>query len=159
MEALDLQKILLMVLITAKYSCLCFQNILKEASLPPAVLYWGPEGYKELCERDDIDLVYIATDWKHHFPIAKYALEHGKHVVSEVPAALTLDEIWQLIDLAESRRLHCMMLENCCYDFFELNSLNMAQHGVFGEIIRVEGAYIHNLTSLWGHYWKEDPPA
>ncbi len=133
------------------------QNILKEASLPPAVLYWGPEGYKELCERDDIDLVYIATDWKHHFPIAKYALEHGKHVVSEVPAALTLDEIWQLIDLAESRRLHCMMLENCCYDFFELNSLNMAQHGVFGEIIRVEGAYIHNLTGLWGHYWKEDP--
>ncbi|MBQ6086604.1 MAG: Gfo/Idh/MocA family oxidoreductase [Bacteroidales bacterium] len=133
------------------------QNILKRADLPPAALYWGPEGYKELCERDDIDLVYIATDWKHHFPIAKYALEHGKHVVSEVPAALTLDEIWQLINLAESKRLHCMMLENCCYDFFELNSLNMAQQGVFGEILRVEGAYIHNLTSLWGGYWKEDP--
>ena len=37
------------------------------------------------------------------------------------------------------------MLENCCYDFFELLTLNMARQGLFGDIIHGEGAYIHNL--------------
>lgn len=96
-------------------------NILREASMPPAEVYYGEEGYKKLCERKDIDLVYIATDWLHHFTVAKYAMEHGKHVAIEVPSAMNLREIWQLIDLSEQKRLHCMMLENCCYDFFELN--------------------------------------
>lgn len=40
------------------------------------------------------------------------------------------------------------MLENCCYDFFELLTLNMARQGVFGEIIHGEGAYIHDLVDL-----------
>ena len=49
-----------------------------------------------------------------------------------------------------------MMLENCCYDFFELNSLNMAQHGVFGEVLYVQGAYRHDLSQFWDMYWKKD---
>ncbi len=88
--------------------------------------------------------MYIATDWKNHAPIAIYAMEHGKHVAIEVPAALNLDEIWALINTAESRRLHCMMLENCVYDFFEMNTLNMAQQGLFGELMHVEGSYIQH---------------
>ena len=131
-------------------------DILRNASLPPAAIYAGEEGYKELCRRKDIDLVYIATDWLHHFTVAKYALEQGKHVAIEVPSAMSLSEIWQLIDLAESKRLHCMILENCCYDFFELNSLNMAQHGVFGEVLYVTGAYRHELSPYWNEYWKRD---
>ena len=129
---------------------------LRKASMPAADVYYGEEGYKKLCERKDIDLVYIATDWLHHFPVAKYALEHGKNVAIEVPSAMNLREIWQLIDLAESKRLHCLMLENCCYDFFELNSLNMAQHGVFGEVEYVAGAYRHDLSPFWDAYWKKD---
>lgn len=129
---------------------------LRKASMPAADIYYGEEGYKKLCERKDIDLVYIATDWLHHFPVAKYALEHGKNVAIEVPSAMNLREIWQLIDLAESKRLHCLMLENCCYDFFELNSLNMAQHGVFGEVEYVAGAYRHDLSPFWDAYWKKD---
>lgn len=35
-----------------------------------------------------------------------------------------------------------------------MNTLNMAQHGVFGEVIRAQGAYIHNLSPFWNHYWK-----
>ena len=122
------------------------ENILRKASLPKADIYYGEDGYKQLCERKDIDLVYIATDWLHHVPVAKYALEHGKHVAIEVPSAMNLHEIWDLINLAESKQLHCMILENCCYDFFELNTLNMAQKGLFGEILYVTGAYRHTLS-------------
>lgn len=132
------------------------QQTLEKAKRPQADIYYGAEGYKALCERNDIDLVYIATDWLHHFPVASYAMQHGKHVAIEVPSAMNLREIWTLIDLAEQHRLHCMMLENCCYDFFELNTLNMAQQGVFGEIIYAQGAYRHELSPYWDEYWKRD---
>ena len=106
------------------------QNILKEAGLPEAMTYYGDENsWKQLCERDDIDLVYVATDWKHHAEMGVYAMEHGKHVAIEVPAAMTLEEIWSLINTSERTRKHCMQLENCVYDFFELTTLNMAQQG------------------------------
>jgi predicted dehydrogenase len=72
-------------------------------------------------------------------------MDHGKHVAIEVPAALTIKDCWALVDKAEEKQLHCMMLENCCYDFFELATLNMARKGVLGEIIHTEGAYIHDL--------------
>lgn len=131
------------------------QDTLKKAGLPEAAEYSGStEAYKALCERDDIDLVYVATDWIHHAPIGVYAMEHGKHVAIEVPAAMTLEEIWQLVDTAERTRKHCMQLENCVYDFFELTTLNMAQNGVFGELLHVEGSYIHNLADYWGDYWN-----
>ena len=132
------------------------QQTLEKAKRPQVAVYHGAEGYKALCERNDIDLVYISTDWLHHFPVASYAMQHGKHVAIEVPSAMNLREIWTLIDLAEQRRLHCMMLENCCYDFFELNTLNMAQHGIFGEIIYAQGAYRHELSPYWDEYWKRD---
>ena len=130
------------------------QKYLKQASMPKAAVYWGEKGYEELCKRTDIDLVYIATDWLHHFPVAKCALENGKNVAIEVPSAMNLKECWALIDMSEKYRRHCMILENCCYDWFEMNTLNMAQHGVFGEIVRAQGAYIHNLTPYWKRYWK-----
>ena len=130
------------------------QNLLKRASMPPATLYSGETGYEELCKRPDIDLVYIATDWLHHFPVAKCALENGKNVAIEVPSVMNLKECWALVDLSEKMQKHCMILENCCYDWFEMNTLNMAQQGVFGEVIRAQGAYIHNLSPFWDHYWK-----
>lgn len=129
------------------------QKFLRQKGLAPADIYSGEEGYKELCKRPDIDLVYVATDWDHHFPVAKCALENGKHTAIEVPSAMNLDECWQLIDLSEKTRKHCMILENCCYDYYELNALNMAQDGVFGEVLRAEGAYIHALDDFWNAYW------
>lgn len=130
------------------------QRFLKQAGLPPAAIYSGEYGYEQLCKRNDIDLVYIATDWNHHFSVAKSALLSGKHAAIEVPSAMNLDECWQLINLSEQMRKHCMILENCCYDWFEMNTLHMAQQGVFGEIIRAQGAYIHNLDEFWDYYWK-----
>uniref|UniRef100_UPI0039A402AA Gfo/Idh/MocA family protein n=1 Tax=Ornithobacterium rhinotracheale TaxID=28251 RepID=UPI0039A402AA len=131
------------------------QEILDKAGKKRAVEYYGSaEAYKKMCERDDIDLIYIVTDWKHHVPIALYAMEHGKHVAIEVPAAMNMKDIWALIDTSERTRKHCMMLENCVYDFFELTTLNMAQQGVFGEVLHTEGSYIHNLKDFWKAYYK-----
>lgn len=130
------------------------QKYLREAGLKPADIYFGEKGYEKVCTNPDIDLVYIATDWDHHFPVAKMALENGKHAAIEVPSAMNLEQCWELIDLSEKNRKHCMILENCCYDYYELNALEMAQAGVFGEILRAEGAYIHNLDPYWDYYWK-----
>lgn len=131
-------------------------EILEKHGRPEAALYSGSEDvWKELCERDDVDLVYIVTDWKTHATMAKYAMEHGKHVAIEVPAAMTMAEIWDLIETSERTRRHCMQLENCVYDFFELTTLNMAQKGLFGEILHGEGAYIHNLESYWDEYYND----
>ena len=127
---------------------------LRKNGLAPAAVYYGEKGYEALCKRTDIDLVYIATDWEHHAIVAKCALENGKNVADEVPSAMNLQECWDLINLAEQKQLNCMILENCCYDWFEMRTLNMAQHGVFGEILRAQGAYIHNLDDFWDYYWK-----
>jgi predicted dehydrogenase len=125
------------------------QKILTERGLPKAKSYSGSEeAWKKLCEDPDIDLVYICTPWDTHTPMAVYAMENDKHVGVEVPAAKTIDECWQLVETSERTKKHCMMLENCCYDFFELLTLNMARNGFFGEIVHGEGAYIHDLRFL-----------
>ena len=128
------------------------QKILDRHGIARAAEYTGPEGYKDLCQRDDIDLVYLAVPWQLHTPIAVYAMEHGKHVAIEVPAATSIEECWALVNTSERTRKHCMMLENCCYDFFELTCLNMIQQGVFGEVVHVEGSYCHNLDPYWDRY-------
>ena len=133
---------------------------LRKAGLAPADIYSGEFGYEQVCQREDVDLVYVATDWDHHAPVAMCALANGKHTAIEVPSAMNLEQCWDLINLAEFKQLHCMILENCCYDWFELDALNMAQQGVFGEVLYTKGAYIHNLDDFWGYYWsnpKNDP--
>ena len=130
-------------------------SILERNGLEPALTFSGSEdAWKGLCESPEVDLVYICTDWKSHVPIALYAMECGKHVAIEVPAATTLEDIWALIDMSERTRRHCMMLENCVYDFFEMSTLAMAQAGLFGEVIHVEGSYHHCLDPFWGEYWN-----
>ena len=134
------------------------QDILAGAGLPKAAEYVGPEAYKDLCRNEDIDLVYIATDWYDHVPIALCAMENGHHAAIEVPSAMTIKDCWDLVDMSERTRLHCAILENCCYDFFEMATLNMAQHGLFGEVYHAEGAYIHYLAEDWDHseVWRID---
>ena len=128
-------------------------EILKKFGRLQAETYQDIDGWKRLCERTDIDLVYICTDWLTHTDMAVYAMEHGKHVAIEVPAAMTVADCWRLVDTAEETQKHCMMLENCCYDAYALTTLNMVQQGVFGEITHVEGSYIHNLRE---HYFEPE---
>lgn len=124
------------------------QELLTENKRAKALEFTGKEDWKKVCELENVDLIYNCTHWALHTPIAVYAMEHGKHVALEVPAAMSIEECWKLVDTAEKTRRHCMMLENCCYDFFEMATLNMAQQGVLGEIVHVEGAYIHDLREL-----------
>jgi hypothetical protein len=122
------------------------QKTLEKAGRPKAKEYSGEEGWKALCENNDIDLVYNVTPWYLHTPICVYAMKNGKHAATEVDAGLTIDQCWELVETSEQTKKHCMMLENCCYDFFELLTLNMARNGMFGELVHAEGAYIHDLS-------------
>ena len=119
--------------------------IIAEQNGKTPAIFNGENGWKQLCETEDVDLVYICTDWASHADIAVYAMQCGKHVATEVPAATTISDCWRLVDTAEATQRHCIMLENCCYDEFELCSINMAQQGVLGDIIHAEGSYLHDL--------------
>src|SRR5215217_1480195 len=121
------------------------QKTLTAKGLPKAKEFSGENGWKQMIDNEDLDLIYICTPWSLHTPMAVYAMEHGKHAATEVPAALTLEDCWKLVETSEKTRKHCMMLENCCYDFFELLVLNMSRQGLLGDIVHGEGAYIHDL--------------
>ncbi|MCK8141730.1 Gfo/Idh/MocA family oxidoreductase [Flavobacterium sp. I-SCBP12n] len=128
-------------------------KILEKAGLPKAQEFYGENSWRKVTALPNVDLVYIATDWKHHAELGVQAMKDGKNVAIEVPGAMNMKEIWDLINTSEKTRKHCMMLENCVYDFFELTTLNMAQQGLFGEILHAEGSYIHGLQPFWGAYW------
>lgn len=108
------------------------------------------EEWKKVCDRNDIDLIYVTTPWHLHTPMALYAMEQGKHVCVEIPVTTSIEESWAIVDTSERTKRHCIILENCCYDFFELLTLNMVRKGFFGEIMHGEGAYIHDI--LKGHF-------
>ena len=113
-----------------------------------------PDGWKKLCERQDLDLIYISTPWEWHVPMAVYAMQCGKHVALEVPAARTIEEAWHLVNTSEKTRRHCFQLENMVYHPFEMSVLNMVQSGLLGELIHGEGAYIHDVLK----YTFGEPP-
>lgn len=120
-------------------------------------LYSGKaEAWKKMCDRDDIDVVYIATPWDMHTPMSVYAMKHDKHACVEVPAAVTIEECWQLVETSERTRKHCRMLENACYG--SLLTLHMARQGFFGEIVHGQGGYLHNLVPQYffnkDQYWE-----
>jgi predicted dehydrogenase len=120
----------------------------KKGQPTPAVVVKGERGFEEVVRRDDVDYVYIATPWEFHVPQALGAMQAGKHVGTEVPAAYTLEDCWKLVDASERTRRHCMMLENCCYDYDELMVLNMIRGGLLGELIHGECAYNHDLREI-----------
>lgn len=114
----------------------------------PALYTAGDRDFEKLVTRDDIDIVYTATPWPWHTPVCLAALKAGKHAATEVPAATSLDECWALVEASEKSRKHCLLMENCCYDFNETLVNTMIKKGLFGEILYAEAAYIHDLRSL-----------
>lgn len=111
----------------------------------PTEYHAGDHDYENLCKRDDLDLVYIATPWIWHVRMALSSLQHGHTTATEVPSARTLDECWALVNASERAQKHCMLFENCCYGETELMVLRMCRAGVFGELTHGAGAYIHDL--------------
>ncbi len=123
-------------------------ELLRPLGQRPQTYSGDTEAWRKMLDQEDLDLVIISTPWRDHVPMALEAMKKGKHVAVEVPAALTLQECWDLVDTAEATQRNCMMMENVCYGEEELWVLNMVKHGVFGTLTYAEAAYIHDLRFL-----------
>ncbi len=122
------------------------QQLVTNAGQKAPELYTDSDhAFEKLVSREDLDFVVVATPWHWHTPMAVAAMKSNKYVATEVPAATTLEECWQLVDTAERTRRHCIMLENCCYGENETLILNMVRAGLFGDLLYGEAAYIHDL--------------
>jgi predicted dehydrogenase len=113
----------------------------------PALYGEGPEHFRSLITRDDLDAVIIATPWEWHTPMAVAAMKAGKYVGVEVPAALTVDECWELVRTSERTGVWCMMLENVCYFREVMQVLGMVRAGEFGELLNCAGGYNHDARA------------
>ncbi|HEY2820350.1 MAG TPA: Gfo/Idh/MocA family oxidoreductase [Candidatus Acidoferrum sp.] len=120
----------------------------KSGGKKPEIYANGEHDYENLCKRNDLDFIYIATPWQWHAPMGIAAMKGGAHAGLEVPAVNTVEECQQIVDVSEKTRRHCMIMENCCYGQSELLVLNMVRAGVFGELLHGEGAYIHDLRKI-----------
>lgn len=140
-------------------------KVITEAGHPaPAVYTRGPRDFERLCAEEDLDLVYNATPWEWHVPICLAAMRHGKHAAVEVPAAMTVDDCWALVESAEKHARHCVMMENCNYGRMEMLAFNLVRQGLLGEIVHGEGGYLHDLREikfsktgegLWRRAWSQ----
>jgi Oxidoreductase family, NAD-binding Rossmann fold len=120
-----------------------------EAGHPPPTAYTrGPRDFERLCETEDLELVFNATPWEWHAPIMLAAMKNGKHTATEVPAVMTLDDCWAIVEAAEKHRRHCVMMENCNYDRMEMMVFNIVRQGLFGEILHAAGGYLHDLRAI-----------
>ena len=138
-------------------------QITKAGHPAPAVYNKGPRDFERLCESEDLDLVYTATPWEWHAPVMLAAMKNGKHTATEVPAVMTIDDCWAIVEAAEKYRKHCVMMENCNYDWPALMAYNITRQGLFGEILHTEGGYLHDLRAvkfenrnegLWRRAWS-----
>ena len=129
----------------------------------PTAYSRGPRDFERLCEVEDLDLVFTATPWEWHVPVMLAAMKAGKHAATEVPAAMTLDDCWALVESAEKHARHAVMMENCNYDRPEMMVLNIVQKGLFGDVLHAEGGYLHDLREikfekkdegLWRRAWS-----
>jgi predicted dehydrogenase len=114
----------------------------------PGTYTYGERAFEKLCARDDLDIVFTATPWNWHVPVCLSAMANGKHAATEVPAALTVEDCWTLVNASERTRRHCIMMENCCYGYNELLVLQMVRAGLFGEVKHGGAAYNHDLRSI-----------
>lgn len=114
----------------------------------PAIYTSGDHAFEQLVARDDLDLVYTATPWEWHTPVALAALAHGKHAASECPIGTTLKDLWALVDASEAAQKHCLHLENCNYGYNEMLVNRMVHAGVFGDVVHAEAGYMHDLREI-----------
>jgi predicted dehydrogenase len=125
------------------------QRMVADAGQPlPEGYSRGPRDFERLCDRPDLDLVFTATPWEWHVPVCVAAMNAGKHAATEVPAALNVDDCWRLVETSEKNNKHCVMMENCNYDRFEMMVLNMVELGVFGELLHARCGYLHDLRAV-----------
>ena len=126
------------------------QNMVVAAGQKKPEGYWKNEyEFKKLMDRSDLDAVIIATYWEWHTPMAVHAMQAGKYAGTEVPAAYTLEECWDLVNTYEKTKIPCMMLENWSHRRDNLAVLNMIRKGLLGEIVHCHCAHSHDCIDHW----------
>ena len=125
------------------------RRLCREAGKPPPSIYArGPEDYRRLLDLEDLDGVIVATPWEWHATMGVAALEAGTPAAIEVPAAITTDECWQLVEAAERTGVSATMLENWVYRREPLAVLNIMRAGLLGEIVYCESGYGHDVRGV-----------
>jgi len=125
------------------------QDWVEAAGQPrPRGYFRGEFDFERMCQEEELDLVFTATPWRWHVPICVAAMTSDKHAATEVPAAVTIDECWQLVETAERTKKHCVMMENVNYGRMEMMVFNMARQGLFGELLHGECGYLHDLRAV-----------
>lgn len=131
-------------------AALAAQAMVEKAGQPKPEAYTKDEvDYRNLLARDDLDAVIIATYWQCHAPMAVDAMRAGKYVGVEVPAGITVDECWQLVNTYEETKVPCMMLENWSFRRDNLAVLQMIRQGLLGEIVHCHCAHSHDCVDHW----------
>ncbi|MGB7327940.1 MAG: Gfo/Idh/MocA family oxidoreductase [Rubripirellula sp.] len=114
----------------------------------PVVYTEGEHDFQRMCQEQDLDLVYTATPWKWHVPVCLAAMENGSHAATEIPAALTVEDCWKLVDTSEASGKHLCMMENVNYRRDELTILKMVREGALGELLHADVGYLHDTRFL-----------
>ena len=117
--------------------------------------FHGAEAYREVCRLEDVDLVYVCSDWRSHPLIAVEAMRQGKDVAIEVPAATTLEDIRLLMQTATTTQRRCLLLENACFERQLEDAVAAIRRGDIGEVVHAEGNYYHCLDDRWSRWRLE----
>ncbi len=115
----------------------------------PAVYSKDETTYREMLDREKLDAVIIATYWDSHTAIALHAMNNGTYPGIEVPAALTVEDAWKLVETSVKTGIPCMMLENWSFRQDNLAALNMKRLGMFGDIVHCHCAHSHDCIDHW----------
>ena len=118
-----------------------------------AVCLHGADAYREVCRMEEMQLVYVCTDWISHPIVAVEAMRKGKDVAIEVPAATTMEEVQLLLTTAEATQRHCFLLENACFEQQTMDAIDAIRRGEIGEVVHAEGNYYHSLEDRWA-MWR-----
>ena len=125
------------------------QDRLQKANYPVAKVFSnGDYDYRNLLEEKDVDAVIISTPWLWHAPMTVDAMKAGKYAGTEVSAATSLEECWDLVNTHEETGTHMMILENVNYRRDVMAVLNMVRQNVFGELIHYRCGYQHDLRAV-----------
>jgi len=124
-------------------------KILKDAGKPiPKIYKNGDDDFRNMLAKEDLDGVYIATPWEWHHRMAVEAMNNNINVGTEVPAALSVNDCWDLVNTSESTGKFCMIMENVCYRRDIMAVLNMVREDLFGELLHCQGGYQHDLRHV-----------
>jgi predicted dehydrogenase len=113
--------------------------------------------------RHGLDAVVVATPLPVHAKQSVLALEAGCHVLSEVPAANSLEECGQIVQAVRRSGMKYMMAENSCYMAYLQSWRQMVADGRIGHAIYAEAEYVHNCRAIMrdpdgGLTWRAGMP-